>query len=145
MTTEDKSTFITVYKPIAGWKAVMMSWNEDGFWEPWQTGMFAFKTKAEAEVDAQMWAEAEELRYVPYGEEKNCTKCGKTIESNEDTCVACYIKEAVPCPRCKGTFKELVDGVCVACNLKEWEAEAEDMSNEACAEDSPIYDDDIPF
>jgi hypothetical protein len=57
--------FITVYEPIAGWKAIHYWWNsaDGGFWEPWQTGMFAFATKQEAIVDAKLWAEAEELPY----------------------------------------------------------------------------------
>jgi hypothetical protein len=100
MATEDRSTFITVYNPICGWKAVMMCWNEDGFWEPWQTGMYPHATAEKAEVEARIWAAAEEVRFVPYGEEKNCTKCGKTIESNEDTCVACYLKASATCEEC---------------------------------------------
>ncbi len=32
-----KANFITVYKPIAGWKAIEYWWNPEGFWEPWQT------------------------------------------------------------------------------------------------------------
>lgn len=61
-----KSTgFITVYKPIAGWKAVKYWWNPEmgGFWEPWQTGDFAYATKEEAEEDAKIWAEAEDTPY----------------------------------------------------------------------------------
>ena len=65
---QHKSTgFITVYKPIAGWKAVQYWWNPEmgGFWEPWQTGPCAWDTKKEAELDAKMWAEAEEIPYLP--------------------------------------------------------------------------------
>jgi hypothetical protein len=68
VTESTKSTgFITTYKSIAGWKAVQYWWNPEqgGFWEPWQTGSFAFKTKAEAEEDAKFWAEAEEIPYYP--------------------------------------------------------------------------------
>lgn len=71
ITESTKSTgFITIYKPIAGWKAVQYWLNDkdspgDGFWEPWQTGSFAFATKAEAEEDAKSWAEAEEIPYYP--------------------------------------------------------------------------------
>jgi hypothetical protein len=62
-TPADCASFITVYKPIAGWKAVQYWWNPDlgGFWEPWQTGFCAFATKEEAVEDATFWAEAEEL------------------------------------------------------------------------------------
>lgn len=65
---QHKSTgFITVYKPIAGWKAVQYWWNPEmgGFWEPWQTGAFAWNTKEEAELDAKLWAEAEDVPYIP--------------------------------------------------------------------------------
>lgn len=68
ITEETKSSgFITVYKPIAGWKAVQYWWNSEagGFWEPWQTGSFAFATKEEAEKDAKFWAEADDLPYYP--------------------------------------------------------------------------------
>ena len=65
--SKDHKSFITVYKPIAGWKAVQYWWNEDpelgGFWEPWQTGFCAFATKEEAIEDAKFWAECEELPF----------------------------------------------------------------------------------
>jgi len=69
----NKKPYITVYKPIAGWKAVCVYWNEeDGFWEPWQTDYFAYKTKAEAEKAGRHWAEAEELEFRPYeGEDES--------------------------------------------------------------------------
>ena len=61
--------FISVYKPIAGWKAIHYWWNPEmgGFWEPWQTGMCAWETKEQAIEDAILWAEAEEL---PFYEKK---------------------------------------------------------------------------
>lgn len=63
---KDHPSFITVYKPIAGWKAVQYWWNDKdkelgGFWEPWQTGSFAYDTKEKAIIDATMWAEAEDI------------------------------------------------------------------------------------
>ena len=65
--SKEHRSFITVYKPIAGWKAVQYWWNEDpelgGFWEPWQTGICAFATKEEAIEDAKFWAEDEELPF----------------------------------------------------------------------------------
>ena len=63
-----KSTgFITTYKPIAGWKAVQYWWNpkKGGFWEPWQTRDWAFNTKEQAELDAKIWANAEDIPYYP--------------------------------------------------------------------------------
>lgn len=62
--SEDKSDFITVYNPIAGWKAVHYTWNDEGFWEPYQTGYLAFVNKEDAIKNAKAWAEAEGVRYV---------------------------------------------------------------------------------
>lgn len=70
----NRTEFVTTYKPIAGWKAVLFWWNteefdrEFGFWEPWDTSPFAFATEAEAIEYARWWAETEEIRYVPRGE-----------------------------------------------------------------------------
>lgn len=63
--------FITVYQPIAGWKAVMYWWNDEdapfpkGFWEPWQTSPFAYSSEAEAERWGRAWAEAEGIEFKP--------------------------------------------------------------------------------
>jgi hypothetical protein len=66
-TPADCASFITVYKPIAGWKAVQYWWNPDpdlgGFWEPWQTGICAFNTEQSAIDDALFWAEMEDLPF----------------------------------------------------------------------------------
>lgn len=57
--------YITVYMPMAGWKAVLFVLDEEyGFHEPWQTGHYAYKTKAEAIKDAWSWAKAEELPLI---------------------------------------------------------------------------------
>ncbi len=63
VSSKDKENFITVYKPIAGWKAIEYWRNPEGFWEPWQTGALAFATREEAEADAKDWAEAEGLEF----------------------------------------------------------------------------------
>lgn len=66
LTEETKNTgYISVYKPIAGWKAIQYWWNPDmeGFWEPWQTGDYAFATKEEAILDAKQWAEADSIPF----------------------------------------------------------------------------------
>ena len=57
------NSYVTVYKPIAGWKAVLMTTDKDGFEEPWTTSPFAFATKQEAIDYAKGWAEAEEIEY----------------------------------------------------------------------------------
>lgn len=66
----EKPNFITVYKSIGGWKAVMLWWNPDmgGFWEPWETGLGGYETAAEAESEAKWWAEDEGLEYKPQQE-----------------------------------------------------------------------------
>jgi len=61
---KDKRPYVTVYRPVAGYKAVLMSWEEDlGMHTPWNTGMFAYRTREEAVAEAKGWAEAEEIEY----------------------------------------------------------------------------------
>lgn len=55
--TKKEEIYITVYNPICGWKAVLMSSTEG----PIQTGFFAFKTREEAVKDALYWGECEEI------------------------------------------------------------------------------------
>ena len=58
----DKKPYVTVYKPIAGWKAVLLAWDEEcEMMAPWSTSPFAFGTREEAVRYAQSWAEAEEI------------------------------------------------------------------------------------
>jgi len=58
-----KKAFITVYKPMAGYKAVHYWWNEElgGFHEPWNTGYFGYPDVTGAIEEAITWAGAEEL------------------------------------------------------------------------------------
>jgi hypothetical protein len=58
--------YISVYMPIAGWKSIMLVVDEDcgGMHTPWQTGDWAYKTKAEAVRDAKSWAEAEDIPFI---------------------------------------------------------------------------------
>lgn len=60
-----RGMWISVYRPISGWKAICYWWNPDmgGFWEPWQTGDSAWKTQLAAVIDAKTWAEADDLPY----------------------------------------------------------------------------------
>ena len=57
------SSYMTVYKPIAGWKAVVMTVDAEGMAEPWQTSQFAFATKDQAIEYAKCWAFAEGIDY----------------------------------------------------------------------------------
>lgn len=61
---ETHEPYVDVYEPIAGWKAKQMFWDEEGFWDCWETGNFAYNTKEEAITDAKSWADAEEIIYV---------------------------------------------------------------------------------
>lgn len=58
-------SFITTTNGMSGTFAVKLWWNPDGFWEPWNTGHGRYGTIAEAEDEAQGWAEADELPYLP--------------------------------------------------------------------------------
>lgn len=59
------NTFITVYQPVAGWKAVCMCWDEEcGEYLPEQTAYFAHKNKEKAIAEGKEWAEAEEIEFV---------------------------------------------------------------------------------
>ncbi len=67
-----KSTgFISIYKPIAGWKAIQYWWNPEmgGFWEPWQTGSFVHESSHAAWAEAQEWALAEDIPLIQYNSE----------------------------------------------------------------------------
>ena len=54
-------SFITVQQGMRGWFAVLMSWNSEGFYEPWNSGDMSYSTREGAVADAQQWAEAEDL------------------------------------------------------------------------------------
>jgi hypothetical protein len=60
--------FVTVYKPMAGWKAVLYVWCVDlacGYadYEPWQTGICGYRTRDEAIAEGMRWAEDEEIEF----------------------------------------------------------------------------------
>ena len=62
---ESHEAYITVYYPIAGWKAVMYWWNPEGFWEPWETSECAFPSEESAEEFGRAWAEEENIQFKP--------------------------------------------------------------------------------
>jgi hypothetical protein len=65
MTKLNKEAYVTTYEPVSGYKAVLMVWDEDVQTHlPWNTGLTAYATKAEAVKEAKAWAEAEGLDYV---------------------------------------------------------------------------------
>lgn len=69
------ANFITTYQSVGGWKAVQYWWNPDmgGFWEPWDTGLGRYADEAAAIEEAQIWADAEGLEYVPREKPNNST------------------------------------------------------------------------
>lgn len=59
-------SIITVQKGMRGWFAVKMCYtpgenDQEGFWEPWDTGFGRYETKPEAVAEALQWAKDEEL------------------------------------------------------------------------------------
>ena len=56
--------FITVYKAVRGWCAVMMEWDEEvECYFPWQTGICSYSTEEKALCDAKAWAEDEGVAF----------------------------------------------------------------------------------
>jgi hypothetical protein len=57
--------YITTYESLIGWKAVMIWWNPEmgGFEEPYQTGLSAYETKEQAEIEAKAWAADEGIEF----------------------------------------------------------------------------------
>ena len=64
--------YITVYKSIGGWKAVLLWFNPElgGFWEPMQTGLSGYETEIEAIDEGRWWAESEGCEFRPRNEDK---------------------------------------------------------------------------
>jgi len=57
--------YITVYKPIAGWKAVHVMWDEEmETFIPLETGYWGYSDKALAIIDAKNWARDCEIEYI---------------------------------------------------------------------------------
>jgi hypothetical protein len=59
----DHPSFISITQGMSGHFAVLMSWSEEGFYEPWSTGFGRYPTREEAIREAREWAEAEGLEY----------------------------------------------------------------------------------
>lgn len=54
---------VTVAQGMSGWFAVLVSWNDEGFWEPEQTGVGRYDERFDAEVEAMEWADDEGLAF----------------------------------------------------------------------------------
>lgn len=61
----ENAPFVTVTKGMRGWFAVLMSWNHEGFYEPFQTSPSSFPDMVGAEKDAQAWAADEGVSFRP--------------------------------------------------------------------------------
>lgn len=57
--------YITITKGMRGYFAVHVTWNPDGFYEPYDTGIGSFPSASAAEPEAKMWAEEEGIEYRP--------------------------------------------------------------------------------
>lgn len=55
--------FVTVTYGLRGYFAVLMWWNPDGFWEPWQSGIGSYVTAEDAAKEGREWAEAEGVKF----------------------------------------------------------------------------------
>jgi len=59
-----RQDFIAVYKPIAGWKCVLMSYDDEmGCHTPWQTGFSGWANQEDAAKEGRVWAWAEEIPF----------------------------------------------------------------------------------
>ena len=54
---------IQVSKGMAGWFAVMVWWNPEGFPEPFDTGIGRYALQSQAIAEGQQWAEAEGIPF----------------------------------------------------------------------------------
>ncbi len=61
----DVEAYVTIYKPVAGFKAIMLSKDPDcgGMHTPWNTGMWSFGKRIDAIGDALLWADSEEVPF----------------------------------------------------------------------------------
>ena len=56
--------FVTTYHPIAGWKAILMTWDDElNCYVPEQTGYFGYENESDAIAEAKAWSESEEIAY----------------------------------------------------------------------------------
>lgn len=62
-TEEKHEPYITITSGMRGYFAVMVWWNPEGFWEPWQTGFGSYKNKLDAIPEAKDWAKLEEIEF----------------------------------------------------------------------------------
>lgn len=60
---EDHASYITTTFGMRGCFAVLMFWDEDGFWDVWQTGIGSYKNADDAAVEGRQWAHEEGLEF----------------------------------------------------------------------------------
>jgi hypothetical protein len=55
----NKEHFIGIYKPIAGWKCIMLSFDEEiGGYAPLETGMTGWHQRELAVTEGKLWADS---------------------------------------------------------------------------------------
>jgi len=90
MKDDDSEYYVTVYRPICGWKAVLMGPNG-----PECTSFGGHKTPAEAQVVAEEWGRAEgyPVRQHTFGE---CPKHGQqVVDGRCDECSSIEFRENI--------------------------------------------------
>ena len=55
--------YVTVTHGIRGYFAVMLVWNEAGFYEPWNSSPVTCATRAAAVTDGKFWADSEGVEF----------------------------------------------------------------------------------
>lgn len=60
---EDHRSYVTTTSGMRGYFAVLMFWDEAGFWDVWQSGIGSYNSHEAAVREAKDWATAEELEY----------------------------------------------------------------------------------
>lgn len=59
-----RGRYVTITKGMRGYFAVLIWWNPEGFWEPWDTGCGSYDNAEAAAPEAIAWAEDEDLPYL---------------------------------------------------------------------------------
>lgn len=119
---KEHPTIVTVYDPIAGFKTVLLTWNEEyELYEPCQTGDFAYGKPEEAEVAAKTWAMVDSVRFVPYKGKYTealfvCRGCmGLFNNENDIYCASCRYKGVELCINCNHDPPRVNSDYCYSC------------------------------
>lgn len=69
----NKPPYVTVDHGLRGWFAVLVVWNEEGFYEPWNSGVGSYPTSNDPELlaEGQWWADDEGIKFFPLSKDLN--------------------------------------------------------------------------